>query len=154
MSVRNSVKAIIVEDGRILLNRCESSMGEYYSLPGGGQRLGETLQETLQREVMEETGYHVQPLRLSGIYERISPNRSDVNAHKIYHIFSCKLSDADGEEPMDMDQCQLGIEWVPIRQLSKINLFPRAIRDNIRAFMKCEETFYVGSERDFLSSNR
>ena len=43
MPVRNSAKAIVLSKGRVLVNRCTSRFGDYYALPGGGQREGETL---------------------------------------------------------------------------------------------------------------
>ena len=46
MSARNSAKAIVLSRGKILVNRCVSRFGEYYALPGGGQRTGEMLTET------------------------------------------------------------------------------------------------------------
>ena len=52
--------------GKLLVNRCTSRFGEYYALPGGGQREGgETLLEAVRRELLEETGYRVLPMRLS-----------------------------------------------------------------------------------------
>ena len=51
MSVRNSAKAILLHDGKILVNRCVSRFGEYYALPGGGQKSGETLIEAVKREL-------------------------------------------------------------------------------------------------------
>ena len=57
MAVRNSAKAIVLNDGKILVNRCISKFGEYYALPGGGQHTGEMLNETVKRELLEETGY-------------------------------------------------------------------------------------------------
>ena len=69
MPVRNSAKALVLHEGKILVNRCTSRFGDYYALPGGGQREGETLLEAVRRELLEETGFRVVPLRLSGLYE-------------------------------------------------------------------------------------
>ena len=55
--VRNSAKALVLHEDRILLNRCASHYGEYYALPGGGQRPGELLTEAVCRELLEETGF-------------------------------------------------------------------------------------------------
>lgn len=41
---------------------------DLYSIPGGALELGETLTQTVQREVMEETGIDVQATGLIGIY--------------------------------------------------------------------------------------
>lgn len=66
MGIRNSVKALIVKDNKILLNKCQNSTGYsfgdicindiYFDLPGGGQNKFETIIEAVKRECLEETG--------------------------------------------------------------------------------------------------
>ena len=148
MSARNSAKAIVVHDGKILVNRCISKFGEYYALPGGGQHTGEMLGETVRRELLEETGYSVTPMRLSGIYERISEGRRDGNSHNIYFIFLCKLASEERREPTETDRFQIGCEWIDIRDAHRRNLFPRAIRDNLSGLIGRGETIFIGSEKD------
>ena len=138
----------MVHDGKILVNRCISKFGEYYALPGGGQHTGEMLSETVKRELLEETGYSVVPLRLSGIYERISEGRRDGNSHKIYFIFLCKLASEERQKPTEKDRFQIGCEWIDIRQAHRKNLFPRAIRDNLSGLIGRGETIFIGSEKD------
>lgn len=56
-----SMGAVIVEDGRILLiERGGGSYAGSWAVPGGRQRLGETMDETVRREVLEETGLVVE----------------------------------------------------------------------------------------------
>ena len=148
LSARNSAKGLVIHDGKLLVNRCASRFGEYYALPGGGQRTGEMLNETVKRELLEETGYSVIPQRLSGIYERINSGRSDENGHKIYFVFLCKLESETPRKPTHTDRFQIGMEWVNIRDIRRLNLFPRAIRDNISALMGYGETIFIGSEKD------
>ena len=148
MSVRNSAKAIVVHEGKMLVNRCVSKFGEYYALPGGGQHTGEMLSETVRRELLEETGYSVVPLRLSGIYERISEGRRDGNSHKIYFIFLCRLENTERKTPTETDRFQVGSEWIDLRDIHRRNLFPRAIRENISGLIGHGETIFIGSEKD------
>ena len=58
---RIGCRAIIVENGRILLSY-EVNTGVYLS-PGGGLEEGETLEECCIREIREETGIEVKPLK-------------------------------------------------------------------------------------------
>ena len=147
-SARNSAKAIVLNEGKILVNRCSSRFGEYFALPGGGQRKGEMLTETVRRELLEETGYTVTPLRLSGIYERISEGRDEGLCHKIYFIFLCKLEDVPCKTPSEKDRFQIGREWVDLRRIRTSNLFPRAIRDNLSGLIGYGETIFIGSEKE------
>ena len=148
MSARNSAKAIVLHEGKILVNRCISRFGEYYALPGGGQHTGEMLADTVRRELLEETGYSVTPLRLSGIYERISDYRRDANSHKIYFIFLCRLDDKPRLAPTETDRFQIGSMWIDARDIQRRNLFPRAIRDNINGLINHNGMIFIGSERD------
>ena len=151
MPVRNSAKAIVIDEGRILLNRCTSRFGEYYALPGGGQNPGETLTEAVARELMEETGYSIKPMRLSGIYERISERPGDDDrglCHKIYFVFLCRLLSGEPQRPTEHDKFQIGLEWVNVKDIPTSNLFPHAIRDNILSMLSFGETIYIGSEKE------
>lgn len=151
MPIRNSAKAIVISEGRILLNRCTSRFGEYYALPGGGQNPGESLLEAVKREVLEETGYSVKPIRLSGIYERIAERHGsgdDNICHKIYFVFLCALVSNRPAMPTEHDKFQIGLEWVNLKDIPSSNMFPHAIRDNIPALIDRGETIYIGSEKE------
>ncbi|MBR4235147.1 MAG: NUDIX domain-containing protein [Clostridia bacterium] len=149
MAIRNSAKALILHDGKLLLNKCVSRLGMYYALPGGGQHDGELLTEAVRREVMEETGLSVEPMRLSAVFERVSDDRiGSVNAHKMYFVFLCRyLPDVAAREPVERDPYQVGMEWVSVDDAVRASLFPRVIRDNLPALLDYGETIYLGSER-------
>jgi ADP-ribose pyrophosphatase YjhB (NUDIX family) len=66
-SIVVAVTAFIQDQaGRILLIRRTDN--DLYAIPGGALELGETLTETVQREVLEETGIEVQVTGLIGVY--------------------------------------------------------------------------------------
>ncbi len=149
MAIRNSAKALILHNGKLLLNKCVSRLGVYYALPGGGQHEGELLTETVRREVMEETGLTVEPMRLSAIFERVTPGREgSVNAHKMYFVFLCRyLDEVPPREPVERDAYQVGMEWIGADEAAQVSLFPRVVRDNLPALLEYGETLYLGSER-------
>src|ERR1700730_9309345 len=67
-----AVSAAIVRAGRILLVRRARAPGrDLFSLPGGVVEAGETLAQAVIREVLEETGLTVEPVRLAGHREAI-----------------------------------------------------------------------------------
>lgn len=66
------VGGVVIDDGRALLIRRarEPLMGEW-SIPGGTLELGETLEEGVARELLEETGLEVRVLELIEVFDRI-----------------------------------------------------------------------------------
>jgi 8-oxo-dGTP pyrophosphatase MutT (NUDIX family) len=66
-SIVPAASAVVVDQhGRILLHRRVDN--ELWSIPGGGMEVGESIAETIVREVEEETGLKVEPERVVGIY--------------------------------------------------------------------------------------
>lgn len=61
-------QAIVLQDQQVLLVKRDHP--RLWELPGGGIQAGETLEETVIREVEEETGLHVTISDLLGWYER------------------------------------------------------------------------------------
>jgi 8-oxo-dGTP diphosphatase len=66
------VGGVIVDQGRTLLIRrgSEPLRGEW-SIPGGTLELGESLEEAVARELLEETGIQVRVLELIEVFDRI-----------------------------------------------------------------------------------
>ena len=66
MTIRPGVGAVIFDGARVLLQRRDDN--GRWGLPGGAVEPGESVREALVREVREETGLEVEPLRLVGVY--------------------------------------------------------------------------------------
>jgi len=66
------IGGVIIEQGRTLLIRrgSEPLLGQW-SIPGGSLELGESLQEGVARELLEETGIEVRVLDLIEVFDRI-----------------------------------------------------------------------------------
>lgn len=88
-----AASAVVVDpDGRILLHRRTDN--ELWSIPGGGMEVGETIAETVVREVEEETGLKVEPERLVGIYTnpRHVTSYDDGEVRQQFSIcFACRI---------------------------------------------------------------
>jgi ADP-ribose pyrophosphatase YjhB (NUDIX family) len=130
--IRNSAKAIIIQDDRLLTIKKQDDEGFYYILPGGGQHPGESLTIALARECREELSIDVSVADMVCIREYIGKNHefaeSDGDGHSIEFMFACSLPDgavvANGEEP---DESQVGFEWIPLYELETCRFYPRAL---------------------------
>ena len=62
MALRLAVRAAILHEGRVLMvNAWPGPNSDLWCLPGGGVERGQSLPDTLVREVAEETGLQVTP---------------------------------------------------------------------------------------------
>lgn len=90
------VKALIFNPKRklLLLERNHPQKIIYWDIPGGRMHRGESLIETLRREVKEETGFksiqQITPLTMIHTEIRIPLSSGDVGL--IFSIFCCHLS--------------------------------------------------------------
>ena len=66
---RPGVYAILIRDGRLLLTHQAAPVPEF-QLPGGGIDPGESPLAALHREVFEETGWRIAPIRRLGAFRR------------------------------------------------------------------------------------
>ena len=87
-----AVSAAILRDGHVLIvRRARPPAQGLYTLPGGAVEVGETLIETLIREVREELGMTIEPIALAGYREAII--RDDVKRvarHYVILVFAAR----------------------------------------------------------------
>lgn len=62
--MRTAVRAIVIENGKLLVMHRNKQGNQYYTLVGGRMNDGETPEQALAREVQEETGLTVTAARL------------------------------------------------------------------------------------------
>ena len=151
--IRCAEKALIVRDGKILLNRCVHEDGRvYYDLPGGGQNPFETMEEAVVREVLEETGYTARVEGFAAISEEIYTNeelrtRFPNYAHRILHIFHVSLTDAPRLLPSETDFGMDKNEWIPIEQIPSLpETCPAILKEKLPELLNSPSPMYLGTE--------
>ena len=97
-----TVGALIVNDkGEILLVR-SYKWGRKYVVPGGHVELGERLETAIKREVKEEVGLEVEPVKLLSVQEAIYPVDYIKREHYIFLDYLCRTHESkvklDGNE--------------------------------------------------------
>ncbi|GAB4243732.1 MAG: NUDIX hydrolase [Acidobacteriota bacterium] len=93
------VRGAVIEEGRILLVQERSD--ERWCLPGGWADVGETPAEMVVREVEEESGLRVRPVRLVGVYDANRGAYPEEFFHAYKLIFLCERT---GGEPRGSDE--------------------------------------------------
>jgi len=68
------IGGVIIEDGRaLLIKRGAEPLRGQWSIPGGTLEIGETLQQGVARELLEETNLEVRVLDVIEVFDRIFP---------------------------------------------------------------------------------
>jgi len=163
--IRNTARAIIINNGKILLNKNQNTCGEfswgmpdgavYYDLPGGGQDKYETLEDAVKRELLEEAGCIVEVGRLAAIYEDICicidvPNEKlrpiiEAHSHKTHFVFICRLVSQGKPTALEKDMDMLESVWIDVTEIKNTPLFPQIMRDKFDLIMNTQGTMFLGS---------
>lgn len=151
--IRNSAKALILKDGKLLLNSHLTSTGElYHDLPGGGQNPYETMEEAVVREVREETGLRVEPVRFAALCEEIFTNedmrrRFPQYCHRCMHIFLVRVLPGPVGEKSEPDFQQTGSAWFTPQEAEALPLVPLQLRGRVAQVLNAPGPVYLGSIR-------
>ena len=131
---RVAVKALIIRDRKVLMNRYVHPAGhEMFELPGGGQEHGEDQPAALIRECREEIGAQVEVHQMACLFEFMTARSvRDGSAiapfHQVNVAYWCGL--AEGEEPgegTEPDRRQAGTAWLPLDGLGGYDVQPPAL---------------------------
>lgn len=83
-----AAKAFILKDGKYLALHKSIAEHIFYELPGGRMEFGETAEETLIRELKEETNFTVEPIKLLDTWNFIARDYQITGI-----IYLCRIKD-------------------------------------------------------------
>ena len=115
---------LVMKNGLVLIHRIKQKNGirqEYYVVPGGEMEEGESCEDTVKREIKEELGIDVKPVRQ--LYKQKINN-------EVHHYFLCEylsgsIGTGKGPEFNSEEYSTRGQyipEIIPLNELYKINL--------------------------------
>jgi len=114
------VGAIVLRRDRVLMaERGKEPLKGWWSLPGGALETGETLEDAVRREMREETGLEIRPMRVLQIFERIM--RDDAGAAEYHYVlidYMCRVTGGSLQAGDDVSR----VEWVPRRELASLKI--------------------------------
>jgi len=141
--IRNSAKALIIKDGKMLAVKLEDADGVFYIMPGGGQDVEELLPQTACREAAEELGIRVEVRDLVFVIEGLHGEAS----HRVDLIFQCEYLEEIPEAELHGDTNQIGFDWLPVSHLNTAPLYPSKLRRQIMNLYEGKPCkVYLGNE--------
>ena len=146
------VYGICYENGKLLC--IEKTRGPYqhrFDLPGGSQELGEGLTETLEREVLEETGYTLISYCNPRIYDvLVQEEGQDFAVHHIMAFYDIVLDLERSQkslphEVLDGSNDSAKTIWISLEQLTEENASPLIlkVKAELRGFPELDKTSYM-----------
>ncbi|MFC3740986.1 (deoxy)nucleoside triphosphate pyrophosphohydrolase [Paractinoplanes deccanensis] len=115
-SRRVIVAAVIISDGRVLA--CERSappeVAGRWEFPGGKVEPGETEEQALARECVEELGVRVE------VGARVGPDVSLAHGRAVLRVFNARL--LDGDMPRALEHTSM--RWLGVDELDSVHWLP------------------------------
>ena len=113
------------DDNILLVKRAKPPITWQWSIPGGGQELGESTRETALRELKEETGVDAE---LIGLIDVIDTIREDDNGRVQFHYTLVDFAAVwTAGEPMANDDVSDAV-WAPLSELEEWGLWSETVR--------------------------
>ncbi|HIZ37601.1 MAG TPA: NUDIX domain-containing protein [Candidatus Ruania gallistercoris] len=123
---------LVDERERILLALWNEGPRLRWTMPGGGAELTETPEETMVREVAEESGYDVQPVRLLGLDSHWIPAERRLHGtgamKAVRAVFEARIT--GGELRNEIGGSTDEARWIPLAEvpgLDRVELVDAAI---------------------------
>ena len=114
-----TVGALVVNDkGEVLLVR-SGKWNDKYTVPGGHIELGERAEDAIKREVLEETGLDVEPVKLLLVQQAIYPKDYYKHEHFVFMDYICETQNSEVE--LDGVELQEYV-WVKSEDALKLEL--------------------------------
>jgi len=120
------VAAVILNDDSVLLVKRKNPPGEgNWGLPGGVVELGEPITEAVVREVREECGLEVEPVKRLAVFDSITRDEEGkVKFHYILFEFLCRIVGGTLVSATDA----LDARWMPLERLEDLPISQGTIR--------------------------
>lgn len=126
--------AIIVEDGHVLF--AKNAKDDYYYSIGGAVEVGETLEDAVKREVLEETGENYEIDRLAFFNESFFTGSGTLEGMECHEIAFYFLMKSKGKKELKgtttaTNGAEENVYWLPINKLKDYKAFPKFLAEKL-----------------------
>ncbi len=131
-------RGVIIDQDHILLCKTLDLPMSFYFLLGGHVEHGESVERSLLRELMEETGAHCKIKRLLGCLEySLEPGHSSIcHNHEYNFIFEAESESLKSNHKILQLEKHIELIWVPLHQLSEIDFRAERLRELVPEWLK------------------
>jgi len=138
------VGAIIICDGKLLFEKRKNDPGKgKWSIPGGLVELGETVEQTVIREVKEETGLDVEkPEHIDVVDNIVKDSNGKIKYHFVIIDYFLKLKGGTLKAADDAEE----LRWVALDEAEEYDL-TNTLRTFLHRNRKKLESLIISSQR-------
>ena len=129
--------AVVVRQQSVLLVHRTRGGEDDWVLPGGTPRAGESMAACARREVLEETGLHVDPSRVAFVLEVLGPGGGPRTVDIVFGAADA----ASGAEPEQQER-GLAPAFVPVEKIGRLDLRP-PLAGHIRGMLRHRRPLYA-----------
>ncbi len=140
LNIEHIVRGIIVRDGKILLCRnIKNLKSGHYFLLGGHIEKGESAEEALRREMVEEIGRSVKNAKqIAEVKNSFVQEGKERN--EIFHIYLATLENYQNIKSLED---HLAFEWISIDRLDVIDFRPKKVIGEILRDIEQNKDFWI-----------
>ncbi|MGE6555956.1 NUDIX hydrolase [Exiguobacterium artemiae] len=123
--------AVIVKEGHLLIHR--NVRDDFWALPGGRIQLMENGETAIVREIEEELGLKAEVTRFLSVHENFF-TYDEVSFHEVGFYYEVNILDdiqVGSKEFFGTEGEELIYQYVPIKQLSSITLYPERLKQMV-----------------------
>ena len=123
---RVAVGAIVFNNGNILLVKRGKPPAEgVWAIPGGSVRLGETLKEAAEREILEETGVTIEAHEPAYTFDAV--HRDESGAVRFHYVIVDLMAEYISGEPKPGDDA-LDARWFSSEEIRNVKVSDATVK--------------------------
>lgn len=141
-------RGLIPDKNKILLCKTLDLKKQFYYLPGGHIEQGESAYNALLRELKEETGFECNISKFLGCLEySFEPGENSIcHNHEYNFVFKASSDFISYHKPIASPESKIGLTWISLEDLSKIDLRPEPFITLIPQWLKIDNSLSFKSE--------
>ena len=148
-SIHVLARAVVIDQGNILLCKTLDLPVSFYFLPGGHVEHGESASSALIRELSEETGArNVEIKRFLGVLEHsFEPGFSSIcHNHEYNLIFEVASEKLKINNEITQIEDHIQILWMPVKDIINIDFRPEPLKNLILKWLECDYNYSFHSK--------